>query len=259
VRSEKPAAPVTRDAAYFDQWYADMAASPARDAIMARALGLAPELQFAGVLTWQAVAEVTEELRLPRDGLLLDIACGRGGYGIEVAQRADARLVGVDFSAVPLEAARSISARRLPASRSEFQLGTLIATGLPTGVADGLMCVDAVQFAEPPLTALVEFRRLLTSGGRLALTCWEAVDPADERVPARIHAVNLRRDLPKAGFVEVQVHEKPDWRQAERALWEEAVTAVDSDAAVRSLQAEGRRSLATFDSLRRVFATATAP
>ena len=33
----------------------------------------------------------------------------------------------------------------------------------------------------------------------------------------------------------------------------------DSDAAVRSLQAEGRHALHTFDSLRRVFASATAP
>lgn len=259
MTSEKPPMAATRDAAYFDQWYADMGASPVRDAIVARTLGLPPELQFTGVLTWQGFAEVTEELRLPQDGLLLDIACGRGGYGIEVARRTGARLVGVDFSAVALEQARSISARRLPAGRSEFRIGTLLAAGLPTGVADGLMCVDAVQFAEPPLAALLEFRRLLTSAGRLALTCWEAVDPSDERVRPRIHAVNLRRDLPEAGFVDVEVHEKPEWRQAERAMWEEAVTAVDSDAAVRSLQAEGRRSLDTFDSLRRVFATATAP
>ena len=47
-----------------------------------------------------------------------------------------------------LEQATLISARRLPAGRSEFQLGTLLATGLPTGTGDGLMCVDAVQFAE---------------------------------------------------------------------------------------------------------------
>jgi SAM-dependent methyltransferase len=260
MTSEEPAVPVMRDAAYFDKWYADMAASPARDVIIARAMGLPPELQFASVLPWQGLAEVTEELRLPPDGLLLDIACGRGGYGIEVARRADTRLVGVDFSTVALEQAKLISARWLPAGRSEFQLGTLLATGLPTGGGDGLMCVDAVQFAEPPLAALLEFRRLLTSGGRLALTCWEAVDPSDERVPPRIHAVNLRRDLPEAGFVDVQVLEKPEWRQAERAMWEQAFAAIiDADAAVRSLQAEGRRSLDTFDSLRRVFATATAP
>jgi hypothetical protein len=102
----------TRDATYFDHWYADMAASPARDAIFARTLGLPPELLSTSLLTWQGIAEVTEELRMPQDGLLLDIACGRGGYGIEVAQCAGTRLVGVDFSAVALEQAKSISARR---------------------------------------------------------------------------------------------------------------------------------------------------
>lgn len=257
--SEKPSVPVVHDSGYFDQWYADMAVSPTRDDIMARAMGMPAELRDAGALIWQGVAEVAEGLRLSPGGLLFDVACGRGGYGIGVAQRAGARLVGVDFSAVALEQAKANSARLLPAERSKFQVGTLLATGLPPGTADALMCVDAVQFAEPPLAALLEFRRLLKAGGRLAVTCWEAVDVSDERVPRRIHAVDLRRDLPKAGFVDVQVHEKRVWRQAERAMWEAAVAVVDSDAAVRSLQAEGRRSLATFDSLRRVFATATAP
>ena len=41
-----------RGAAYFDQWYADMATSPARDAIVARTLGLPPQLQSASTLTW---------------------------------------------------------------------------------------------------------------------------------------------------------------------------------------------------------------
>jgi SAM-dependent methyltransferase len=259
MTAEEPAVPMRRDATYFDQWYADMAASPARDAIIARAMELPPELEFASVLPWRGVAEATEELRLPPDGLLLDVACGRGGYGIEIALRTGTRLVGVDFSAVALAQARSISARRLPAGRSEFRVGTLVETGLPTGAADGLLCVDAVQFAQPPLAAMLEFRRLLASGGRLALTCWEAVDPSDARVPPRIRAVDLARDLPEAGFVDVRVDEKPEWRQAERVMWEAAVAAVDSDAAVRSLQAEGRRSLEAFDSLRRVFATATAP
>ncbi|MCA2216061.1 class I SAM-dependent methyltransferase [Jidongwangia harbinensis] len=251
--------PVVHDSVYFDQWYADMAVSPTRDAIMARAMGMPVELRDAGTLIWQGLTEVTEGLRLAPDGLVVDVACGRGGYGIGVAQRAGARLVGVDFSAVALEHAKANSVRLLPAGRSTFQMGTLLAAGLPSGTADGLMCVDAVQFAEPPLAALLEFRRLLKTGGRLAVTCWEAVDASDERVPRRIRAVDLRRDLAKAGFADVEVQEKPAWRQAERAMWEAAVAAVDSDAAVRSLQAEGRRSLATFDSLRRVFATATAP
>src|SRR5690242_5476913 len=172
MTSEQPGAPVRR-AEYFDQWYADMAASAVRDDIVARAMGVPPAAGYAGVLPWQGVAELAEALGLPGGGLLLDIACGRGGYGVEVAHRAGARLVGVDFSGVAVEQARSLAARRLPAGRSEFRVGTLVETGLPAAAADGLMCVDAVQFAEPSLAALVEFRRLLTSGGRLALTCWE--------------------------------------------------------------------------------------
>jgi SAM-dependent methyltransferase len=256
----EPEPAATRDAAYFDRWYLDMAASPARDAIVARALGLPPGLQSNNLLPWPGIAEVTEALRLPRDGLLADVACGRGGYGIEVARRAGARLVGVDFSEVALEQARRSGARLLPAGRSEFQAGTLVATGLPAAAADGLLCVDAVQFADPPLAALAEFRRVLAPGARLAVSCWEATGPPDERVPARLRAVNLRRDLRAAGFADVRVQEKPQWREAERRMWQEALAVpADGDPALESLRAEGRRSLDTSDSVRRVLATATAP
>jgi len=78
-------------------------------------------------------------------------------------------------------------------------------------------------------------------------------------VPPRIRAVDLRRDLAAAGFVDVEVREMPEWRAAERAMHEEAIAVADPDPAVKSLQDEGRRSLETFDTLRRVFATATAP
>ena len=257
--SGEPTRAAKLDATYFDHWYADMAASPVRDAIVARTLGLPPELHSTSQLTWQGIAEVTEALRMPQDGLLVDVACGRGGYGIEVARRTGVRLLGVDFSGVALEQARLNSARLLPAGRSEFRVGTLVATGLPAAVAEGLMCVDAVQFADPPLAALLEFRRLLASGARLVLSCWEAAEPRDERVPSRIHAVNLQRDLPAAGFADVQVHDKPEWREAERRMWLEALAAPAGSDAVRSLQDEGRRSLDTFGSVRRVFATATAP
>ncbi len=259
MTSEEPTPPATRDAAYFDQWYADMAESSARDAMIAHAFGRPPEEGSASLLTEQGSAELADALPLPREGLVVDAACGRGGHGIAVARRSGARLVGIDFSAVALEQARANAARLLPAGQAEFRLGTLVATGLPAHAADAVLCVDSVQFAEPPLAALTEFRRLLAPGGRLAVTCWEAVDPHDERVPPRIRAVDLARDLPAAGFIDVRVRNKTDWRQAERAMWEHVVAADGPDAAVRSLQDEGRRSLAAFDSLRRVLATATAP
>ena len=258
MTSEQPA---PRGADYFDRWYAGLLASPARNAIVARTLGLPPGMLSTGSLTWPGVAEVTEALRLPPDELLVDAACGFGGYGVEVARRSGARLVGVDFSKVALGQARVGSAAFLPVGRAEFRTGTLAATGLPDGVAGGLMCLDSVQFADPPLAGLREFRRVLAAGGRLVLTGWEAVRASDERVPARIRAMNLERDLPAAGFTDVRVQDRPDWREAELRMWQEfmAAPAAGDDAGLRSMQAEGSRSLANWDGMHRVFATATAP
>jgi SAM-dependent methyltransferase len=258
MTSEQPA---RRGAEYFDLWYADLLASPTRNKIVARTLGLPPGALSAGSLTWPGVAEVTEALRLPRGGLLVDVACGFGSYGIEVARRSGARLRGVDFANVALEQASAAGAAFLPFGRAEFRTGTLTATGLLDGAADGLMCLDSVQFADPPLAGLHEFRRVLAAGGRLVLTGWEAVDASDERVPARIRAMNLERDLAAAGFTGVQVQDRTDWREAEHRMWQElvAVPAGEADAGMRSAQAEGTRSLANWDAMRRVFAVATAP
>jgi SAM-dependent methyltransferase len=258
MTSSEPTDPPILDATYFDHWYSDQSTSADRDAIVARALGLPAELQSNSLLSWAAIAEVAADLRLPPDGLLVDLACGRGGYGIEIARRTGARLIGVDFSAVALEQAQRSAGRLLPAGRADFRLGTLSASGLTAG-ADAVMCVDAIQFAAPPLAGLIECRRLLKPGGRLVLTCWEATDPADPRVPARIRAVNLSRDLPLAGFADVRVADKPGWRAIERTMWDEALATPDNgDPALQSLQAEARRSVAAWDSLRRVLATATA-
>lgn len=259
MTTDNPAPAALPGADYFDRWYADIAESARRDAIVARMLRLPAHLRSTSLLTWQGVADVEDALRVPPGGLLLDIGCGRAGYGIEIALRTGARLVGVDFSATALRQAAVAAAERLPAGRAEFRVGTLLDTGLPGGAADAVMCVDAVQFGEPPLAALREFRRLLKPGGRVALTCWEAVDPGDAQVPPRIRAVDLLRDLREAGFADVEVRQRPDWRQAERELWEAVVAEPEPDAALRSLQEEGRRSLETFASLRRMFATATAP
>lgn len=245
-------------AEYFDGWYADMAASPVKDDIAQRHLGLPPHLLSTSLLGWRGVADVTAALRLSPGDTLLDLACGRGGYGLEIAYRTGALLVGVDFSA---EAVRQAAAQARTLGRAaEFRVGELASTGLPDHSVDAVLCVDAIQFADRHDDVHREILRVLAPGGRVVLTCWEPVHREDEHVPLRLRTLDLRRGLMAAGFLEVDVRERPDWRAVEREMWQEA-SALDAggDPALMSFRDEGISVLERFDALRRVMATATAP
>jgi SAM-dependent methyltransferase len=243
-------------AAYFDGWYADMVGSVVKDEIQQRQLGLPPHLLSTSLLGWDGIAEVVEELALSPGDTLLDLACGRGGYGLEIASRTGARLVGVDFSTEAVRQARQHAHWLDPAA--VFQTGDLAATGLDADSIDAVLCVDAIQFAEPPDAAYREIRRVLVPGGRAVLTCWEPVDSVDDRLPDRARRVDLAGGLTAAGFNRVEVRERPAWRASEQAMWKEAA-ALDpgNDSALKSFHDEGIRVLANFALMRRVLATAT--
>lgn len=245
-------------AAYFEGWYADMAASPAKDEIQQRHLGLPPELLSTSLLTWPGIGEVEQALGLTPTAVLVDLACGRGGYGLELATRAGARLIGVDFSAAAIDAARAAAASL--GSAAEFRVGDMVDTGLPSGCADALIVVDAIQFPSNPANAYREIFRLLRPGGRVVLTGWEPSGLDDAALPERIRQVDMRRGLETSGFIEVVARDRPKWREAERRMWTEAAS-LDSrnDPAMRSFHNEAVRALANFDGYRRVMATARKP
>ena len=225
---------------------------------MNRHLGLPPDL-LAGVVPAEAIPELTTELRLRPGDTLLDLACGRAGYGLTVARGSGARLVGVDVSAEALAQARE-QAVRLGVADAEFRAGDLTASGLPDASADAVLCTDAVQFSDDPSAAYREIRRVLKAGGRVALTSWEPVEPDDERLSARLRRVDLAAGLAEASFTGIEVRERPAWMERERAIWEEAAT-IDpgDDPALVSFHGEAVRSLKHFALIRRVLATATAP
>lgn len=244
------------DAPTFNAWHADVAGSERCAGIFRDALGLPPEVASNSLLTGDGIADVAAALRLAPGQTLVDLACGRGGYGREVARRAGARLVGMDFAAVAV----SIAAQTVDASQpARFCVADFTVVALGDHVADAIMIIDAIQFADSQVAALRECRRVLKPGGRLTVTGWEAADPSDERMPERIRRTDLARDLAAAGFEQVSVTEKPGWCAAERSLWEAALqTAPDPDPALVSLRDEATRTLATFSLKRRVLAAATA-
>jgi SAM-dependent methyltransferase len=249
--------PKPRSAEYFDRWYADKSAAPQVAAIMNRHLGLPPDA-LAGSVPAAAIDEIADGLRLNRGDVLLDLACGRAWYGLEIAARAGARLIGVDFSA---EAVRQAAGQaRLRGADAQFMTGELTASGLPDRSVGAVLCTDSSQFAEQPDAAYRELRRVLVPGRRVVLTSWEPVRPGDERLSERMRRVDLGAGLRGAGFADVEVADRPQWLAWERAMWLEAV-ALDpgGDPALRSFHDEGVRSLGNFGLHRRVIATATAP
>jgi SAM-dependent methyltransferase len=251
--------PKPRSAEYFDGWYASKSDTPQVAEIMNRNLGLPPGAQ-AGSVPAMAIGEIVDGLRLKPSDVLLDLACGRGWYGLEVAARAGARLIGVDFSA---EAVRQAADQaRLHDRDAEFRTGELTASGLPDRSVNAVLCTDSIQFPDEPDAAYRELRRVLVPGGRVVLTSWEPVLPGDERLSERMRRVDLGAGLRAAGFVDVEVMDRPQWLECERAMWDEAVE-LDPDAspALRSFHDEGVRSLKNLDLglYRRTMASATAP
>jgi SAM-dependent methyltransferase len=250
--------PQPRSAGYFDGWYADQAATPAVAEIMNRHMGFTPGTR-AGVVIAEAIPELAEELRLGPGSTLLDLACGRGAYGLLIAQEAGISLIGVDFSAQALTEARE-QAARMGVSNASFRIGGLTATGLPDASAGAVLCTDAIHFPDEPARAYDEIRRVLKPGGRVVLTCWEPLDRHDERLSLRVRRADLGAGLRQAGFMAVEVRDRPSWLAREHALWEEAVTLdPGDDPALRSLHAEGVKSLQWTALLRRVLAVATSP
>ncbi len=254
----EPVPPKPRSAEYFDGWYANQAATPAVAEIMNRHTGFPPGTR-AGVVPAEAIPELAEELRLRPGSTLLDLACGRGAYGLLVAKRAGTPLIGVDFSAQALTQARE-QATRLGVRNASFRTGELAATGLPDASVEAVLCTDAIQFPDEPAVAYDEIRRVLKPGGRVVLTCWEPFDRADERLSARIRRANLADGLRLAGFTDIEVRDRPSWLAREHALWAEAA-ALDpgEDPALGSLHAEAVRSLEWTALLRRVLAVVTNP
>ncbi|GLY44593.1 hypothetical protein Amsp01_106160 [Amycolatopsis sp. NBRC 101858] len=251
---------MARSAEEFDSWYADRVESPVADELVRRVLGLPPDLQSTSLLGGAGLDEVVAALGLRAGRVLVDLACGRGGFGFEIARRSGCRVVGIDFSAVAIDHARRRARMLELTDRTDFRVGELTATGLGTASADAVLVVDSLQFAEPLPEALRECRRILRPGGRVVVTCWEALDADDGRLSPRLRQLDLGRQLPRAGFVAVEVVDRPAWRLAEQTLWQEALAVeAGDDPAVRSMQDEAQRVLATFDGLRRVLATARAP
>src|SRR5262245_15901683 len=87
------------------------------------------------------------QLRLGPGDLFADLGCGRGGPGLWLAAKTGADLVGVDISAVAVQAATARAGDLGLGGRARLQLGSFADTGPDTGGVAALTHLDALTFS----------------------------------------------------------------------------------------------------------------
>jgi ubiquinone/menaquinone biosynthesis C-methylase UbiE len=170
------------------------------------------EFAHISFLPLPQLRSLAEELLLNADEVLVDLACGAGGPGLWVAKESGARLVGIDLSPMAAKRATERAGPLGMTGRATFSQGTFEATGLEAASADGVMSVDALQYAPDKTRALAEVARILRPGRRFAFVAFE-LDP--ERVAGlpfwEDPVPDYRPLLERLGFEIVHYDVIPNW------------------------------------------------
>lgn len=106
---------------------------------------------------------------------VLDVACGTGVTTRFAKSKvgSSGRVDGLDINASMLAKAKEI-AGRLEIGWIESDVG---ASGLPSGNYDVVMSQHGYHYFPDKIAALMEFRRLLTTGGSMAFSIWDGHSP----------------------------------------------------------------------------------
>ena len=127
---------------------------------------------------------IADALEVGRDDLFIDLGCGSGGSGIWIAERTGASLIGVDFSTVATESAMALAQRRRIGERARFVTADATQTGLSTGIADAVACIEVVMFCDAG-RVVAEISRLLKPEGRAVVVAAEALTEDAPPIVAR--------------------------------------------------------------------------
>ena len=128
--------------------------------------------QHAGLMRRFAQRFARRLARAPRPvERLLDVGCGPGTLGIELARRLPhVRIVGADLSEPMLEAARAEARAAGLAERVSFQTADATALGFDDGSFDAVVSVDTLNCLPDPSAMLPECGRVTAAGGTVLVS-----------------------------------------------------------------------------------------
>jgi ubiquinone/menaquinone biosynthesis C-methylase UbiE len=245
----------------FDEVYAQIAAARRTNTLFDQVLGPFPAgVEPFSLVPRRGLDRVLAELRLGREGHLVDVCCGRGGIGLWFASVSGARLTGVDFSPGAVAQAQRRVELFVPRPQASFIVADAAGTGLPASSADAVVCIDALQLVPDASGLLREAARVLRPGGRAVITTWEQSTGVPADLPSSFSIADAAALAEAAGLHVVVREERDDWLGQQRAFYQQVIAA-DSDTAepaLRLLAAEGRALLPYLSFARRLLLVASA-
>jgi ubiquinone/menaquinone biosynthesis C-methylase UbiE len=108
-------------------------------------------------------------LSLRPDLTVLDVACGRGASALHLAKTFGCRVIGVDYGAGNVAAARAAAVEAGLDDLTEFHQGDAEALPVEDGTIDAVLCECAFCTFPDKARAAAELARVLKLGGRLGL------------------------------------------------------------------------------------------
>ncbi len=237
--------------AYSAKW-ASHVDSPTRQRIRREVYGA----EYPGAVdprsfvTWTELRRLGRELRVGRGDTFVDLGCGQGGPGLWVAGETGASVVGIDLSEVGIARAREHAQELGLADRARFEVGDIVATGLPEAGFDGAMSVDTLWAVPDKAGAIREIARVLKPGARFAFTTWDR----DRTPPGYPPPLGDHRPLlEQAGFAVERYDLQPEAEVKRRAYYERVVAAEATflnelgEEATRRLMFEAKGTLGLVD------------
>lgn len=105
---------------------------------------------------------------------LLDAGCG-AGLALQLAAKRGAAVTGFDAS----EGLLGVARERVPSA--ELHQGDLEELPFPAGSFDAVTAFNSVQYAEDPVNALRELRRVTVPGGQVTVVTWAEAERCESR------------------------------------------------------------------------------
>ena len=123
---------------------------------------------------WERYGRRTvERLGIAPGARVLDVCCGSGASAIPAAEIVGpgGSVTGVDLAENLLELART-KAQQLGLENTRFQSGDMTNLAFETETFDAVICIFGIFFVPEMDVALHELKRVLRTGGKLAITTW---------------------------------------------------------------------------------------